>query len=94
MDTIGMIIGWAVFGLVAGAIARLLHPGRDSMGWLGTMILGVLGSFLGGGVGYLLGFGTSPYQPGGWILSIVGAIVLLAMGAFVPNNRRINGPSV
>ncbi len=57
MGTIGMIISWAVFGLVAGAIARLLHPGRDPMGWFGTMLLGILGSFLGGGAAYLLGFG-------------------------------------
>lgn len=87
MGTIGMLIGWAVFGLIAGAIARLLHPGRDPMGLFGTMLLGILGSFLGGGIGYLLGFGRNPYEPGGWLMSIVGAIVLLAVGLFSTRTR-------
>lgn len=82
MNTIGMLIGWAIFGLVAGAIARLLYPGRDPMGIFATMLLGILGSFLGGGIAYLFGFGTSPAQPGGWIMSILGAIILLAIGVF------------
>src|SRR5690242_4604943 len=58
------LLAWALFGLVAGAIARFLHPGFDSMGMLGTMMLGILGSLLGGGVAYLLHLGTSPYEPG------------------------------
>ena len=41
-------LGWAIFGLVAGAIARLLHPGRDPMNWLWTMLLGIAGAFVGG----------------------------------------------
>src|SRR4051812_7489844 len=45
------ILGWAVFGLVAGAIARFLHPGRDPMNWLWTMVLGILGAVVGGWVG-------------------------------------------
>ena len=77
---IGMILGWMLFGLIAGAIARLLHPGSDAMGWGMTMVLGILGSLLGGGVAYLLHLGVSPYEPGGWIMSILGAIVLLACG--------------
>lgn len=86
---IGTIIGWIVFGLVAGAIARLLHPGRDSMGWLGTIALGIAGSLLGGGVAYLLKLGTGPFEPAGWIFSIAGAIVLLAMGWFGTRNKSI-----
>ena len=74
------VIGWLVFGVIAGAIARFLHPGYERMGMAGTMVLGVLGSLLGGGIAYMLRLGTSPYQPGGWIMSIVGAIILLAMG--------------
>lgn len=87
MSTLGMIIGWAIFGLIAGAIARMLHPGPDHMGWVGTILLGVLGSFLGGGIGYVLRIGTSPYEPGGWILSILGAIILLAVGIALPGRR-------
>ncbi len=89
---IGSIIGWILFGLVAGAIARLLHPGKDSMGWVGTLLLGVVGSLVGGGVAWMLRLGTSPYEPAGWILSIIGAIVLLAFGFFGANARRPRTP--
>jgi uncharacterized membrane protein YeaQ/YmgE (transglycosylase-associated protein family) len=79
---IGAIIGWMILGLVAGALARLLHPGRDQMGLGATMILGVLGSLVGGGIAYVLRLGNTPYEPGGWILATVGAIVLLVLGWF------------
>jgi len=79
---IGSFIGWIVLGLVAGFLARMLHPGNDTMGIISTIALGVLGSLLGGGVAYLLRLGTSPYEPGGWVLATVGAIVLLAFGWF------------
>jgi len=82
-------IGYAIFGLVAGAIARLLHPGRDSMGWFATMLLGVVGSLVGGGISYLLHLGTRPFSPGGMILSIVGAIIVLAAGWFSTRPRMI-----
>ena len=81
------IIGWALFGLVAGAIARMLHPGPDAMGMGGTMLLGITGSLLGGAAAYLLRLGTSPMQPGGWIMSILGAIVLLSLGFFSTRPR-------
>lgn len=90
MSMIGAVIGWIVFGLIAGVIARMLHPGRDSMGWAGTMMLGICGSLLGGGVAYLLRLGTTPYQPAGYIFSIIGAIVLLGMGFFATNPRRVS----
>ena len=54
MGALLTVLGWAIFGLIAGAIARFVLPGRQSMGWLMTMILGVVGSFVGGGLSYLL----------------------------------------
>jgi uncharacterized membrane protein YeaQ/YmgE (transglycosylase-associated protein family) len=81
------IIGWAIFGLIAGAIARMLHPGPDPMGWGMTMLLGVVGSLVGGAIAYVLRLGVSPYEPGGWIMSIIGAIVLLALGWFGTRTR-------
>jgi uncharacterized membrane protein YeaQ/YmgE (transglycosylase-associated protein family) len=87
---IGTILGWMFFGLIAGAIARLLHPGSDAMGWGMTMVLGILGSLLGGGIAYLLHLGVSPYSPGGWIMSILGAILLLAFGHFGTRMRRVS----
>jgi uncharacterized membrane protein YeaQ/YmgE (transglycosylase-associated protein family) len=83
------VLGWVVFGLVAGAIARFLHPGYDRMGMGGTIILGILGSLLGGGLAYLLRMGTAPYQPAGWIMSIVGAILLLWMGVLGTRTRQM-----
>ena len=85
---ITMIVVWVLFGLVAGFIARLIHPGSDAMGWMGTIVLGIAGSLLGGGAAYLLGYGRSPTQGGGWILSIVGAVVLLSLGVFAGRARR------
>lgn len=82
------VLGWIIFGLIAGAIARLLYPGPNPMGWAGTMLLGICGSLLGGGAAYLLKLGTTPYQPAGYIFSIIGAIVLLAMGFFASPARR------
>ena len=87
METIGMLIGWLVFGLIVGAIARFIHPGRDPMSWGGTLILGVVGSFVGGGIAYIFNFGTSLLQPANWIMSILGAVLLLAVVSFATKNR-------
>jgi len=84
---ISSVIGWVVFGLIAGAIARFLHPGYERMGMAGTIVLGVLGSLIGGGVAYVLKLGTSPYEPAGWILSIAGALILL-FGGFMGTRTR------
>ncbi|ADP78514.1 GlsB/YeaQ/YmgE family stress response membrane protein [Pseudofrankia inefficax] len=74
------IIFWLLLGLVAGAIARFLVPGRDPMGWVGTIVLGIVGSFLGGFLGYLI-FGKDlnegALQPSGIVGSIIGAIIVL-----------------
>lgn len=72
-----------VFGLIFGAIARLLVPGPDPLGCMGTWALGVAGSFVGGFIGYVL-FGNDvddgPIQMGGIIGSILGAVILLLIG--------------
>jgi uncharacterized membrane protein YeaQ/YmgE (transglycosylase-associated protein family) len=70
------IITMAVFGLVVGLIARLLMPGRDSMGLIMTSILGIAGSLLGTFIGRTL-FGRGPYYQARWLMSILGALVLL-----------------
>lgn len=73
------IIGWIFFGLIVGLIERLLVPGADTMGWIWTILLGVAGSFLGGFIGQKLFSGGSDekFNAGGFVMSIVGAIVLL-----------------
>ena len=80
METVVALVGWALFGLVAGAIARLLVPGRQAIGLGMTMLLGIAGSFIGGFVGWMLiGGGGDPLQPAGWIMSILGAVLLLLL---------------
>jgi uncharacterized membrane protein YeaQ/YmgE (transglycosylase-associated protein family) len=81
---IGSIISWAVFGLVVGAIARFLYPGRVPMGIVMTMVLGIVGSLLGGFVTYLLGYDQldGAFQGSGWIMSILGAIIVTWLGLF------------
>ena len=72
------IVGWIFFGFLVGLIARSLMPGTEPMGCLRTILLGVAGSFLGGAMGYILQ-GGSLIQSSGWIGSVVGAIILLAI---------------
>ena len=83
------IIGWIVVGLVTGFIARLLYPGSHTMGMSGTIALGIVGSLVGGGIAYLFHLGSAPYQPGGWLLSIVGAVLFLAITAYGTRPRRV-----
>jgi uncharacterized membrane protein YeaQ/YmgE (transglycosylase-associated protein family) len=74
----GSLIGWAIFGLIVGGIAKLIWPGRQPAGCLATIVLGVAGSLVGGAVTTLLVRGADgPYHPSGWIMSIVGAILVL-----------------
>jgi uncharacterized membrane protein YeaQ/YmgE (transglycosylase-associated protein family) len=83
------IIGWIVFGLIVGFIARALVPGRDNIGVLRTIALGVLGSVIGGFVFGLLTVGFRGFQPAGWIGSVIGAVVvLLIYNKFVVGGRR------
>jgi uncharacterized membrane protein YeaQ/YmgE (transglycosylase-associated protein family) len=72
------IIGWIVFGLVVGALARLLMPGDQPMGIILTILLGIAGSFVGGYIGSLVaGRGLDVAQPASWIGAILGALLLL-----------------
>ena len=71
------ILVWLVFGLLVGVIAKLLMPGRDPGGIVMTILIGIVGSFIGGGISYALYGVRGPYQPAGWIMSILGAIILL-----------------
>jgi uncharacterized membrane protein YeaQ/YmgE (transglycosylase-associated protein family) len=74
------IIGWIIFGLVVGVIARFLMPGDQPMGILMTTLLGVAGSFAGGYIGSLVsGRGLDMAQPAGWIGAVLGAILLLLL---------------
>jgi uncharacterized membrane protein YeaQ/YmgE (transglycosylase-associated protein family) len=71
------LIAFLIMGLIAGFIARWIMPGADPMGWLGTMILGVVGSFVGGTLAALLFGGSLDLSASGLIGSIIGAIIVL-----------------
>jgi uncharacterized membrane protein YeaQ/YmgE (transglycosylase-associated protein family) len=80
------IIGWIIFGAIVGVIAKLLHPGRDPGGFIVTILLGIAGSLLGGFIGRAIGF----YGPGhgaGFIMSVLGAILLLVIWRAVLGRR-------
>ncbi len=77
------ILSWILFGLIAGAIAQLILPGNDpggnsAMGWLITIVIGIVGAFIGGIIATALGLGdVSGFNIGSFIIAIVGAIILL-----------------
>ena len=71
------IIGWILIGLIAGAIARWLMPGPDPMGWLGTIVLGIVGSLVGGTLLNLLFGGGLELAASGILGSILGALIAL-----------------
>ncbi len=70
------LIGTIVVGLIVGAIARLLMPGDQKMGWILTCLLGIGGALGAGYIGQALGM-YAVGQPAGWIASVLGALVLL-----------------
>ena len=71
------IIGWIIIGLIAGAIARWIMPGADPMGWLGTIVLGIVGSLVGGTLLNLITGGGLELSAAGILGSILGALIVL-----------------
>ena len=75
------MIGWIVFGLIVGIIAKLLMPGRDPGGFIITAILGITGALVGGFMGRLIGW-YGEGDPVGFIMAVVGSIIVLAVYRF------------
>lgn len=82
------ILAWILFGLVVGVIAKLLMPGRDPGGFIVTMLLGIAGAVVGGFIGRAMGF-YGANEGAGWIISILGAIILLALYRMLMRPRRV-----
>ena len=82
------ILGWIIFGLIVGFIARALVPGKDDIGILRTIALGVAGSVVGGLVFGLLTVGIRGFQPTGWIGSVIGAVIALLIYNRVTGRKR------
>ncbi|MER7013576.1 GlsB/YeaQ/YmgE family stress response membrane protein [Saccharopolyspora sp. NPDC000359] len=82
------ILGWIVFGLIAGFIARAIVPGKDDIGLVRTILLGVAGSVVGGFVFGLLTVGLRGFEPTGWIGSVIGAVIVLVIYNKVTGRKR------
>ncbi|MFI9005982.1 GlsB/YeaQ/YmgE family stress response membrane protein [Actinosynnema sp. NPDC053489] len=84
------ILGWIVLGLIAGAIAKAIMPGKDPGGIVITMLLGIVGAILGGFIGRAI-FGTdigSFFDLSTWLLAILGSVVVLAIYHLVTGRRH------
>jgi uncharacterized membrane protein YeaQ/YmgE (transglycosylase-associated protein family) len=89
----GLILTMLVVGLVAGALARLLVPGKQEMSILMTVVLGVVGSFVGGFLGYLIFHKDASdgiLQPAGIIGSVIGAVIALLVWTRVGARRAVH----
>ena len=82
------VLGWIVFGLIVGIIAKLLMPGRDPGGFIITILLGIAGAVTGGYLGRALGW-YGPNQPAGFFMSLIGAILLLALYRMIVRRRTV-----
>ena len=88
---LGLIVWLVIIGLIAGALARLLVPGRDPIGIPGTIVLGVAGSFIGGFLGYVLfhhDASSGAVQPAGLLGSVIGAVIALLIYRRVGTGSR------
>ena len=70
------VLGWMLFGLIVGVIAKLVMPGRDPGGIFVTMLIGIVGAVLGGFIGRAIGW-YQPGEPAGFLVATLGAIILL-----------------
>ena len=84
----GSLLWTLIIGLVVGAIAKLLMPGKDPGGFIITILLGVAGAFIAGWLGHAFGWYKAGESPG-IILSVVGAVILLAIYRLVIGRRRV-----
>ena len=82
------VLGWILFGLVVGIVAKLLMPGRDPGGMIITTLLGIVGAVMGGFLGRSLGL-YGPGEPAGFLMATLGAVVLLFIYRMLRRPARI-----
>ncbi len=82
------VLGWIVFGLIVGALAKLVMPGRDPGGIIVTMLLGIAGALLGGFLGRAMGM-YGPGEAAGFLMSFLGAVILLIFYRMLMRRRAL-----
>lgn len=82
-------LAFLLLGLIAGAIAKAILPGKQRGGWISTLILGVIGAFVGGWIGSLLGLGSVDefFSIGTWLLAIGGSILVILVWGLITRKR-------
>ena len=85
------ILSWILFGLVVGALAKLVMPGRDPGGFIVTILLGIAGALLGGFIGRAMGFYREG-EPAGWVMAFLGSVLLLFLYRLMVGRRYITRP--
>ena len=83
------IIGWIILGLIAGAIAKAIMPGRQGVGWIATLLLGIVGAVLGGWIGSaIFKVGINEFWSiSTWLLAIGGALIVLVIWGLVTRRK-------
>jgi uncharacterized membrane protein YeaQ/YmgE (transglycosylase-associated protein family) len=81
-------LSWVFFGLIVGAVAKLVMPGKDPGGFIVTIVIGIVGAVIGGFLGRTLGF-YGPNQGAGFVMSFVGAVILLLIYRAIAGRRSV-----
>lgn len=84
------MLGYIIVGFIAGAIAKAILPGKESGGWLATMLLGIAGAFVGGWAGDLLLGGSfiSIWSIKGLLFSVLGSLIILGIQGWLANRKK------
>lgn len=82
------VIGWIIFGLIVGIVAKFLMPGRDPGGFVITAIIGIVGALLGGYLGRAIGWYREG-DPVGFVMAVIGSIILLALYRMIVERRQL-----
>lgn len=82
------LVLFLLFGLIVGALARLIVPGREPGGWIISMLIGIAGAFLGGFLGRAVGLYREG-EPAGFFMSLVGAVLLVATYHAIAGRRKL-----
>jgi uncharacterized membrane protein YeaQ/YmgE (transglycosylase-associated protein family) len=90
--TMFSILGWIIFGLIVGALAKLVMPGRDPGGIIVTIVLGIVGALLGGWLGRAIGL-YGPDEAAGFVMALIGALILLGLYRLLVARRASGGPT-